>query len=211
MCGGASSTQEELQQEQADFYRTQVKAYNTAYSNFKDIQDRLNAQFDPIISKGPNQMGFNADELTDLNTQATEGTAANYAAAKRALQNDIAVEGGGTSNVNLTGGPSNQLREELASTAAGVESASQLAIKQAGYAQGYSEYRDAVAGEEDLAAGWNPNSFSGSATSAGKVASDTANEVTKANASTWNAVMGALGGIAGNVSYSKAGGWGLGG
>jgi hypothetical protein len=210
MCGGASATQEDLQSQEAAFYKQQTQAYTTAYSNFKGIQDRLNAQFDPIIAKGPNQMGYNAAELTDLNTVATEGTATNYAAAKRALQQDIATEGGGTGTVNLTGGPSNQLREQLASTAAGVQSQEQLQIQQSGYQQGYNEYQNAVSGEEAVAGGWNPNAFSSSATSSAGAANTEANAVQTANASTWNAVMGALGGIAGNLTYSKAGGVGLG-
>jgi hypothetical protein len=210
MCGGASGTQEQLQTEEANFYQAQTQAYSTAYSNFKGIQDKLNAQFDPIIAKGPNQMGYNAAELTNLNTQATEGVATNYAKAKQALQQDIATEGGGTGTINLTGGPSNQLREELASTAAGVQSAEQLGIQQSGYQQGYNEYQNAVQGEEEVAGGWNPNAFAGSATGAAGAANSEANAVQAANASTWNSVMGALGGIAGNVTYSGKAGFGLG-
>lgn len=207
MCGGASSTQVELQNEEAAFYKTQVDAYNRAYANYSEIQDALRKQFEPIIAKGPNQMGFNDAELNNLNTQATEGTATNYAAAKRALQEDIATEGGGTSNVNLTSGGSTQARAQLASTAAAVESAEQLQIQQAGYQQGYQEYRDAVAGEENVAAGWNPNAFSGSAVSAGSSANAEANAVTQANQSIWQGVLGALGGVASN--FATPGGWKL--
>jgi hypothetical protein len=210
MCGGASGTQEQLQTEEANFYAAQTQAYSTAYSNFKEIQDKLNAQFDPIISKGPNQMGYNAAELTNLNTMATEGVATNYAKAKQALQQDIATEGGGTGTINLSGGPSNQLREELASTAAGVQSAEQLGIQQSGYQQGYNEYENAIQGEEAVAGGWNPNAFAGSATTAAGAANSEANAVQTANASTWNSVMGALGGIASNVTYSGKAGFGLG-
>jgi hypothetical protein len=210
MCGGASGTQEQLQTEEANFYQAQTQAYSTAYSNFKDIQNRLNAQFDPIINKGPNQMGYNAAELTNLNTMATEGVATNYAKAKQALQQDIATEGGGTGTINLSGGPSNQLREELASTAAATQSAEQLGIQQSGYEQGYNEYQNAVQDEEAVAGGWNPNAFAGSATSSAGAANSEANAVQTANAATWNSVMGALGGIAGNVTYSGKAGFGLG-
>jgi hypothetical protein len=210
MCGKASGTQEQLQSSEAAFYQMQTQAYNAAYSNFKSIQDKLNAQFGPTVVLGPNQMGYNAAELTNLNTMATEGVATNYAKAKQTLQQDIATEGGGTGTVNLTGGPSNQLREELASTAAGVESAEQLGIQQSGYQQGYNEYQNAVQGEEEVAGGWNPNAFAGSATSSAGAANSEANAVQAANASTWNSVMGALGGIAGNVTYSGKAGFGLG-
>lgn len=214
MCGGPSSTQLQLQQEEADFYATQIQAYKTAYKNFSTLQDTLNAQFAPILAKGPNQFGFSDAEVQNLNTIATEGTATNYAKAKQALQQDIATEGGGTSNVNLTSGGSDQLREELASEGAATTSAEEEQIQQAGYQQGYNEYQSAVAGEEELAAGWNPNTFAGSTTSAAGAANNEANVVAQEQNSTWNAVLGALGGIAGgvagNVTYSGKEGWGLG-
>jgi hypothetical protein len=202
MCGGPSNTQLELQQEEADFYATQIDAYHTAYGNFKSLQDRLDAQFAPIIAKGPNQFGFSDAELQNLNTIATEGTARNYASAKRALQESIATQGGGTSNVNRTSGESDQLQEELGSQAAGLESTEQQQIQQAGYQQGHQEWQEAVAGEEDLASGWNPNNYAGSATNSGKLASDTANTITEEGNQMWGSIIGALGGIGGMAAGS---------
>ncbi|HTH42891.1 MAG TPA: hypothetical protein VL498_06985 [Terracidiphilus sp.] len=207
MCGGPSQTQLDLQSEEAQFYKTQIDAYNTAYSNFSAIQSKLNAQFDPILKKGPNQYGFNAEEDQTLRTQATEGTANEYAKAKKALQENQATQGGGTSNVNLTGGPQNQEAEELAATGAATESAEQLGITEAGYQQGYNEYQAAVAGEEDLAAGWNPNSFSGSANNAAGTANSEANAITQEQEAVWGNVLGALGGAVGQAT----GGWAMGG
>ena len=200
MCGGPSSTQLELQQEQAQFYQTQIQAYNTAYSNFSAIQNTLNKQFQPILDKGPNQYGFNAQEDQTLRTQATEGTANEYAKAKTALQEGQATRGGGTSNINQTGGPAGEEQEELLATGASTESAENLGITMAGYGQGYDEWKGAVAGEEDLAAGWNPNSFAGSANSAAQTADTEANTITQEQESVWGNVLGALGGIAGSAS-----------
>jgi hypothetical protein len=203
MCGGPSSTQLKLQDEEAQFYATQIDAYNTAYSNFKGIQDTLNAQFAPIIAKGPNQFGFSDAEVQNLNSIATEGTARNYGSAQKALQDSIATQGGGTSNVNLTSGATAQMREQLASEAATTESMGQQQIQQAGYGQGHQEWQQAVAGEEDLAAGWNPNSFSGSATGAAGTANAEANTITQQQNSMWGSIIGALGGI----GSQAAGGW----
>lgn len=203
MCGGPSATQTTLEAEEANFYATQIDAYHTAYSNFKDLQDRLNAQFAPIINKGPNQFGFSDAEVANLNSIATEGTARNYASAKRAVQDSIATEGGGTSNVNLTSGGSAELQEHLASDAASTESMTQQQIQQAGYAEGHREYSEAVAGEENLAAGWNPNSFSGSANNAAGTANSEANAITEEQNAMWGSIIGALGGVAGQA----AGGW----
>jgi hypothetical protein len=202
MCGGPSQTQLNLQSEEAQFYQTQIQAYNTAYQNFSAIQSTLSQQFSPILAKGPNQMGFSDAELQNLNTTATQGTAQEYAKAKTALQENQATQGGGTSNVNLTGGPQNQEAEELAATGAATESAEKLGIQQAGYAQGYNEWQGAVAGEEDLAAGWNPNSFSSSANNAAGTANSEANAITQEQESVWGNVLGALGGVAGGAASS---------
>lgn len=202
MCGGPSATQLDLQSEEAQFYSTQIQAYNTAYQNFSGIQSTLNAQFAPILAKGPNQMGFNDQELQTLNTQATEQTAQGYSKAKQALQQNQAARGGGTSNINLTSGGAEQEQEELASTGETALGAEKLGITQAGYTQGYNEYQGAVAGEEDLAAGWNPNSFAGSATSAAGTANSEANAITQEQNSMWTGVMGALGGIGAGAASS---------
>lgn len=207
MCGGPSATQMDLQAEEADFYKTQVTAYNTAYTNFSQIQDALNKQFAPILAKGPNQYGFDATEDQTLRTQADQGTAQGYAKAKTALQESQATQGGGTSNINVTGGPQGEQDEELVAAGAGTMSAENLGITQAGYGQGYDEWKGAVAGEEDLAAGWNPNAFSGSANSSAKTANDEANTITSEQESVWGNVLGALGGAVGTA----AGGWATGG
>ena len=204
MCGGPSDTQLKLQDEEAQFYATQIDAYKTAYSNFKTLQDTLNAQFAPILAKGPNQFGFSDAELQNLNSIATEGTARNYGSAKRALQESIATEGGGTSNVNLTSGASTEMERELASDAAATESAGQQQIQEAGYNLGHQEWSQAVAGEEDLAAGWNPNSFAGSANNSGTLASDTANTITSEQNSMWGSIISGLSGIAGSAAQGWA-------
>lgn len=199
MCGGPSQTQMDLQESEKNFYDKQVAAYDTAYSKYSQITDYLKAQFDPILKAGPGQMGYTPDELTTLRTQSTEGTAQNYAAAQRALQQRIATQGGGTSNVNVTGGPQQQLQEELAATGAGEMSREQLGITSAGYDVGRQMWQQAVAGEENLASGWNPNAFSGSAVNAGTLASNTANTITQQQNAVWGSVLGALGGIGSSV------------
>jgi hypothetical protein len=197
MCGGPTGTQQQLQTEEANFYATQIDAYNKAYANFSDISGRLNAQFAPIIAKGPNQFGFSDAELATLNSQAIEGTANEYNKAQKALNENEAALGGGNSNENITSGGAASLREELAATGAGVQSHELQGIQQAGYAQGYQEYQNAVNGEEAVAAGWNPNSFSSSANGAAGTANNEANAIAAEQSSVWGSVLGALGGIGG--------------
>jgi len=209
MCGGPTSAQTELQQEEANFYKTQIQAYHQAYGQFSELQDVLKQQFAPILARGAGQMGYTPDELTTLRTQATEGTAANFAAAQRGLQQRIAAEGGGTSNVNLTGGPSQQIQAELASATAAESSRENLGITTSGYDLGRQMWGEAVKGTEGLAAGWNPNQFASSTVSAGNSAADEANQIAKLQNSAWGPVLSALGGIAGNVSSPSLGGWKL--
>jgi len=200
MCGGATSTQQTLQKEEADFYKTQIDAYNKAYANFSDIQDTLNKQFAPILAAGPGQMGYTPGELTALNTQAAEGTASYYQQAQRALAQNEATLGGGTSNINMTAGASADARARLAAAAAGQSAGQRLQITQQGYDIGRQQWMNAISGEEALAQGWNPNAFSGSATSAGQTASAQANQIAQQQQAAWGSVLGALGGIAGSAT-----------
>lgn len=200
MCGGPSREQTELQQEEADFYKNQIQAYNTAYSNFKEIQDTLNKQFQPILDKGPGQMGYQPAEETALRTQANEGTARNFEQAQRALQQRIAAQGGGTSNVNITSGGSQSLQADLAAAAASEQSNENLGITTSGYDLGRQMWTEAVQGDEALAAGWNPNAFSSSTVSSGNAAASEANTIAQQQNSLWGSVLGALGGVAGNAA-----------
>jgi hypothetical protein len=204
-----------LQSEEAQFYAKQIQAYDTAYKNFSEIQGVLDKQFAPILSRGPNQMGFSPEELTALRTQATEGTATEYNKAQRALQENQAARGGaGASDINITAGGAEEERAQLAGMAASTASTQNLGITEAGYSQGYNEWQNAVQGEENLAAGWNPNSFAGSADSSAKVANDEANTIAQQSQAMWGSVLGALGGVAGmavgNMNVGGGKGWSMG-
>ena len=208
MCGGGpSSTELNLQSEEAAFYKKQIEAYDTAYANYKDIQGVLKKQFDPILTAGPGQFGYTPAETAALRTQATEGTATSYNQAARALAEQGATYGGGTNIVNTTGGPMAQTREQLAAAAAGQQAQNQLAITTSGYDIGRQQYTEAVQGEEALAAGWNPNAFSGAATGAAGTANSLSEQIVQQQQAPFQAIMGALGGAVG----SAAGGWASGG
>jgi hypothetical protein len=200
MCGGATGTQNKLQQEEADFYANQISAYKSAYSKFSDISDKLSAQFDPIIKAGPGQMGYTQGELTDLNTMAAECTAGYYKQAAKAAAEGEATLGGGTSNVNITSGAAGDLRAKIAAAAAGQSAQQRLQIQQSGYDVGRQQWQNAIQGEESLAAGWNPNAFSQSATGAGNTASSMANTIAQQQQSAWQSVIGAVGGVAGQAA-----------
>lgn len=195
MCGGPSSAQTEMQQEEAAFYQTQIEAYNNAYKNFSELQAVLQQQFAPILAAGPGQFGYTPAETTALRTQSTEGTAQNFATAQRALQQRIAAQGGGTSNI--TSGGAQQLQEELSSATASEQSRENLGITTSGYDVGRQNWQNAVSGTEALARGWNPNTFSQSTVSAGNAAASEADTIAQQQNAMWGSVLGALGGIGG--------------
>lgn len=205
MCGGASSSQRDVQEKEAAFYQKQIDAYDTAYKNFSDINKVLKAQFEPILAKGPGQMGYTPEELTALRTQAGEGTAQGFSSAQRALQQRLATQGGGTSNVNITSGGSRDIQQQLAAATAAEQSKENLGITTAGYDVGRQMYAGAVQGEQGLAAGWNPNAFSSSTVNAGSAYASEANTIAQQQNQMWGSILGALGGVAGQA----AGGWAM--
>jgi len=197
MCG-ASSQQMQLQQAQIDFYNQGTAEAEQTYAEDQSLLKQMQAVYDPILAKGPNQEGFSEAELNDLNATAVDTTAQNYQSAAKAVNEELAAEGGGDSS--LTTGAATQLKEQTAESAARQESAEESQIKQADYAQGYNEFQGATAALEDVSGQYNPIGYSGAATGAGSAASTTANEIAQENNSWINAAIGAAASIAGDVA-----------
>jgi len=196
MCG-ATSAQEQLQTEQTAFYAQATQEAATTFSEQQAVLAQMQAIYDPILAKGPNQKGFSTEEENDLNAQAVEGTARNYKQAATAVNEQLGAEGGG--NIPLTTGAQTQLKSETAAAAAQQESSEQSQIEQADYAQGYSEFQGATSALENVSGQYNPTAFESNATTAGSAASTTANEIAQENNSWVNAAIGAAGSIGGDV------------
>jgi hypothetical protein len=212
---GASATQDELQTSEAAFYNTMTQDYNTTFGENQAIMSTLTSQLNPIVAAGPNQQGYNTAELTNLNSQALQGTGQSYANASQALKENQAASGGG--NTYLPSGVQSQQQAGLASSAANQESNQLLGIQQADYQQGFSMYNNAMSGLAGVAGMENPTSYSNSATGAAGAANNEANAVQAANQQGMNDLMGlATGamGAAGSVFEGKCwiaaeifGGW----
>jgi hypothetical protein len=173
----------------------QVMAQNSSvFGESQGILNSLNAAYQPILDQGPNQKGFSDAENTSLNTEATEGTAQNYANAQKALNDDTAAEGGG--NTFEPSGAAAVNRQALAATAAGSESSEQQQILQANYAQGRANFSNAAGVLGQTASTLNPVGTAGTAVNAGTAA---ANTIASQSNSVWTSVLGALGGIAGSA------------
>lgn len=183
MCG-ATSAQNQLQQEQAQFYQQGI-----AQSQRVNQEDAsLTNLYNSILQKGPNAQGFSAGETENLNSQAVEGTAQNYAAASKALGGKLAAEGGG--DIAMPTGAENQMQAELAASAAASESQQESQIQEANYRQGAEQYNNAASGAAALN---NGAAYENAATGQGSAASTTANQIAQEDNSWMSAVGGAVG------------------
>jgi hypothetical protein len=210
MCGGGpSQSQQDLAANQAAFYGTLTKSYNDAFAGQQAILNSLMAAWKPVLAAGPNQYGFSGAEDSNLRSQATQGTAANYAAASRAVNANLAAKGG---NGFIPSGGAAQLDAEVAQAAANQQSSENLGITEAGYAQGRANFGAASAALGGAASIENPTGFANSANSGGSDAYNSAYENQQmANASSpWNAVSGILGGALGAGLDTFTGGVGTG-
>lgn len=215
-CKGASAQQTNLANSQTAFYNTMTQDYNTQFANQNAILGTLTQSLSPIIAAGPNQMGYNNAELTNLNSQALQGTGQSYANASQALKENQAASGGG--NSYLPSGVQSQQQAGLASAAANQESNQMLGIQQAGYQQGNNMYESAVGQLGGVAGMYNANQTAGSANSAAGEANTEANAVNTANQQGLNNLMGlatgamggagaAIGGIYCWIAAELFGGW----
>lgn len=208
MCG-ASDAQKNLQTQQSNFYSTLTDAYKTQFGESQGITNALTRSFTPTLQAGPGQMGYSDGEKTALDTQATEGTAADYAKAQTATAQALGAANGG--NQFVPNGANQQIEAQNSTAAAGEEASLKNTVLQNDYAQGRANYDQAASVLGSTAGLLSPTAAAGAATGAGSAAGTTANQIASADNSVWQGALGALGGVAGNVSYSKAAGLGLGG
>jgi hypothetical protein len=197
MCG-PTAAQDNLENSQAEFYSTLQKQDVQQYGNEEGILGQLQSAYSPLLAAGPNQYGFSNAEDTTLNSQATEGVAQNYAAAKKALAENQAASGGG--NTYLPSGVQSSETASLDSSAAALRSSEQLQIKQAGYQQGYQNFTAATGALESAGELANPNAYASSANTAGSAEGTTANQIAQENTAWMAPLTAAAGGAAGAAS-----------
>lgn len=190
---GPTAAQENLQNEQAQFYAQGVQQATTTFGEQQQLLAQIKSVYDPILAKGPNQEGFSESELQDLNAGAVEGTARNYTNAAKATNEALAARGGG--NSGLTSGGEDQLAEEVGSSSAEEESNEEAQIRKADYDQGYSEFQQATSAEEDVSGQYNPIGESGAATGAGSAEEKTNSDIASESNSWVNAAIGAAGSL----------------
>lgn len=188
MCG-PTPEQTELQDQQIQAYQQAQQMTQEQYANYQAIAGPLTTKFQSIFNQGPNQEGFSPQENETLRAQSVEGTAENYSSAAKAL-NEAEVAKGGGNNPISTGGEE-ELKEELASSAAGEESKEQTGIQEADFEQGLNDWKGAAEGLESLAEGANPVGYENAATGSGSAADTEANAIASEEDQWVNAVSGA--------------------
>ncbi len=191
--GGPSQAQQNLANQQAAFYQTMTNSYQQQFAGQTAVLNALQTAWAPILAAGPNQYGFNPAEDSAMRSQATQGTAASYSQASRALNASLAARGG---DGFIPSGETAQLNSQVAQAAANQQSSENLGITEAGYAQGRANFGAASQAMGDVSAQMNPASYISGANQAGSSAfsSATTNYNEAQAASPWNAVSGILGG-----------------
>lgn len=199
MCG-ATTQQRDLQEQQAAFYKQGTQQQSQVYGEDQEILQAMQKVYSPILTAGPNQEGYSDAEKTDLNTQATEGTATGYGHAAEALGENLAAAGGG--NDFLPTGTDTQLKAGLLASGAKNLSDEQLQIKNADYEKGYQTWLNAGQMMGNTAGLLNPTGYSGAATGAGVAAGNTADQIASENNSWMNAAIGAASSL-GSAALSR--------
>ena len=203
---GAPSGQQQLANEQAAYYQTLTSNAQAEFGDSSQIFNELSAAFSPIFKAGPNQEGYSAGELNALNSEASAGVGQAYNSAEQATNERLASEGGGTSL--LPSGVTTKASESLASAGASQLAGEQSQIINNDYTQGYNQWLAAATGLENAPTVFGTSTgAAGAANQGGSSANSTYSAIATENASPFNAVVGALGGIGGMAAGGLAGGW----
>lgn len=201
MCGGASSQQNQISNEQNAFYQQATQQQSTLFGEQQGILSQLKGEFSPILKAGPSQQGYSAGEKTALDTSAIDNSGNAYQNAETALNDQYAGAGGGSEYV--PSGAQQQMDAGVAEAGAQQLAGAKNTILQNDYTQGNQNFNNAASTLSGVAGQYNPIGQSSAATGAGSAASNTANQIASQN----NAWEGVLGGAAG----SALGGWASGG
>jgi hypothetical protein len=191
----ASSAQNTLATDQANFYQTLTQNYHQQFAGQTAILQSLQNAYAPILAAGPGQQGFTPTQLTAMNTSATENNAQQFQNAKIAIQNNTATAGGG--DQYLPSGAAAQLGAAVNTASATNEENALNTITQQNYAQGLQNFNNAAQVLGGVSSQMNPLGYAGASTSAGKEAFGEATTIQQENTAWEGELGGILGGAAG--------------
>lgn len=196
---GASSGQTDLAASQAAYYTTLQKNAQQEFGDASQVFKQMQDTYAPIFAAGPNQKGYSQGQLDSLNSAADTGVGQAYSAANKAVKENVAGSGGG--NTLLPSGVAEKAAQSTAVAGASQLSNEQSQILNNDYAQGNANFQEASNALLGATNTFNASSnAAGAANTGGSDANSTYNAIAQENASPFNAVVGALGGIAGGIA-----------
>ena len=196
MCG-PSAGQQQLSDEQLQFYKMLSDQYSTIFGQNQQITGALTQAFTPILQAGPSQTGMSPSEENALKTQNTENVATDYAQAQRATAQILAARGGG--NTFLPSSVNANILAQNANAAAAQRATGQNQIVQQNYALGRQNWGAAADVLGSTAGLLNPNAYSGQATGAGSAAGETQKNMAAEAFAPWGAVTSMAGSVLGGA------------
>ena len=202
MCG-PSQQQQDITDEQQDFYRELTNEYSTVFAQNQGITGALTSAFLPILQAGPSQTGMSLSEENALRTQNAENVATNYRQAQAATADILAARGGG--NTFLPSGLEDNLYAQNTNAAAATRAQGDLGITQRNFDLGYQNWQTAASMLAGTAGLLSPTSFASTATGAGNSAATSAANVTAASMSPWTSAIGALTSLGGTAMSTWGG------
>ncbi len=203
-CGPSTAVQNDAQQAQS-FSNLLTSNYQQQFAQQSSILNALNASLSPIVAAGPNQQGFSAAELADLNTKAINATGA----ASRNAQQVAANAAAGQNNTSgLTSGVQKQIQGAIASQQAGNLANQQSNIQLQNYETGRQNYFNAVSGERALAGEYNPTGYASLTNQAEQQAFNQNHTVEEENNQMSADIIGGITSLAGGAATFGLGGIG---
>lgn len=193
---GASPAQNQLADEQAQFYKELSSNYSTVFPEQQAVLSALTSEFQPILAAGPGQAGFSAPEEAALRTSAADATAQGAQQASVALRGKENAMG----DAAIPSGANLQLQSGLLSSAAQENAGLQNQITEENFATGRQNFLTAAQALEGTAGLENPNAFASAATSSGAAANTTMNDIAAENSAWMGPVFGMIGGIGGAIA-----------
>jgi hypothetical protein len=194
---GASADQQKNADAASGISDTMMADYHKQFQNQSAILSALTKTLSPIVSAGPNQFGYTPGQVNSLNSTSIQSTGQQYKNSSQALKEQQAAQGGGTEL--LPSGANAQVQGQLAASASNQQSDQLLGIQNAGWAQGNTNFNNAVGQEMSAAGMYSPTNYSGQGISSNQSAGSQYSDIQKADqaASPWGAIGGLLGGAVG--------------
>lgn len=194
MCG-PSNTEKSLSSGSANFYNTLKSSYAQNFGAQSAILSNLNTALEPIISGGPNQSGFSAEQKAAMTSSAIN----NAATANRNAQVIAGSNVGG--NTGVTTGGQKQLQAQIATGVGSNLATNENQINLEDAELGRQNFFNAETALAGVGAQYNPTGYAGQATSAGNQAFGEASTINQEK----NQEFADIGGLAAGLGGSFLG------